>query len=104
MNRRTKIVATVGPASEGPEVLEALMRAGVDVVRLNLSHGPLDERHGRSVERVEVNRYPLTMDGSPLRQVLDFGATTLGQQPHDSARLLGSCLEYRYNFYRFFFG
>ena len=37
--RHTKIVATVGPASESPATLEALMRAGVDVFRLNFSHG-----------------------------------------------------------------
>src|SRR5207248_1158827 len=36
--RRTRIVATVGPASEEPAVLEELIRAGVDVFRLNLSH------------------------------------------------------------------
>jgi pyruvate kinase len=39
MTRHTKIVATIGPASSAPEVLEALIRAGVDVVRLNFSHG-----------------------------------------------------------------
>jgi pyruvate kinase len=37
--RRTKIVATIGPASRSPEMLERLVRAGVDVVRLNFSHG-----------------------------------------------------------------
>ena len=37
--RRTKIVATVGPASRGPAVLERLIRAGINVVRLNFSHG-----------------------------------------------------------------
>ena len=39
MIRRTKIVATLGPAIDEPAALEALLRAGVDVVRLNLSHG-----------------------------------------------------------------
>ena len=37
--RRTKIVATLGPATDPPGVLEALFRAGVNVVRLNFSHG-----------------------------------------------------------------
>ncbi len=41
--RRTKIVATVGPASRGPEQLERLVRAGVDVFRLNFSHGTHEE-------------------------------------------------------------
>jgi pyruvate kinase len=40
--RHTKIVATVGPASSAPEVLRALLHAGVDVFRLNFSHGTHD--------------------------------------------------------------
>ncbi|MGD9995846.1 MAG: pyruvate kinase [Ilumatobacteraceae bacterium] len=47
MESRTKIVATLGPASEGPDVLDALLRAGVAVVRLNLSHGSIDEHIAR---------------------------------------------------------
>ncbi|HMR69024.1 MAG TPA: pyruvate kinase, partial [Rubrivivax sp.] len=39
MIRATKIVATLGPASSSPEKLEQLIRAGVDVVRLNFSYG-----------------------------------------------------------------
>src|SRR3972149_1344472 len=37
--RRTKIVATIGPASRGPGILERLIETGADVVRLNFSHG-----------------------------------------------------------------
>src|SRR5262245_65457147 len=37
--RHTKIVATVGPASNSDEVLDALIAAGTDIVRLNFSHG-----------------------------------------------------------------
>ena len=47
MARRTKIVATLGPASQDPAVLESMVRAGVDVVRLNLSHGTIDEHLDR---------------------------------------------------------
>ena len=47
MESRTKIVATLGPASESPEVLDRMLVAGVDVVRLNLSHGSLDEHIAR---------------------------------------------------------
>ena len=43
--RHTKIVATVGPASERPDILEALLVAGVDVFRLNFSHGT-HQSHG----------------------------------------------------------
>ena len=37
--RRTRILATLGPATDPPGVLDALLQAGVDVVRLNFSHG-----------------------------------------------------------------
>ncbi|MCZ6488310.1 MAG: pyruvate kinase, partial [Gammaproteobacteria bacterium] len=41
--RRTKIVATLGPATESDEALDALIKAGVDVLRLNFSHGSPEE-------------------------------------------------------------
>ncbi|HUF97067.1 MAG TPA: pyruvate kinase [Ilumatobacter sp.] len=53
MTRRTKIVATIGPASDEPEALEHLLRSGVDVVRLNLSHGPIDG-HLERLARVRI--------------------------------------------------
>lgn len=49
--RRTKIVCTIGPASESPEVLEQLIRAGMDVARLNFSHGTHEE-HARRIAAV----------------------------------------------------
>ncbi|NQY76318.1 MAG: pyruvate kinase [Halomonas sp.] len=49
--RRTKIVATLGPASDREGVLEAMLKAGVDVVRLNFSHGTADD-HRRRLARV----------------------------------------------------
>ncbi|MDQ0191140.1 pyruvate kinase [Alicyclobacillus cycloheptanicus] len=45
--RRTKIVCTIGPASETPEVLRQLIEAGLDVARLNFSHGTYDEHAAR---------------------------------------------------------
>jgi pyruvate kinase len=53
MTRRTKIVATIGPASDRPDQLEALIRAGVNVTRLNLSHGPIDG-HLATLQRVRA--------------------------------------------------
>jgi pyruvate kinase len=49
--RRTKIVATIGPASRDPEILVQLVDAGMDVARLNYSHGTLDE-HAETAQRV----------------------------------------------------
>jgi len=49
--RRTRIVATVGPASRDPEKLEALLEAGVNVFRLNMSHGT-HEQHREVIGRV----------------------------------------------------
>lgn len=50
---RTKIVATIGPASNTPERLGDLLDAGVDVCRLNFSHGDLDE-HGRVLRLIRA--------------------------------------------------
>lgn len=52
MIRRTKIVATLGPASSAPEVLERMINAGVDVVRINFSHGTREEH----IEHAELAR------------------------------------------------
>lgn len=49
--RRTKIVATQGPATSTPEVLDAMIAAGVDVFRLNFSHGT-HESHAESYRRI----------------------------------------------------
>jgi len=46
--RRTKIVATLGPATDDPAVIQGLIRAGVDVVRLNFSHGVPEDHQKRA--------------------------------------------------------
>ena len=56
MTRSTKIVATLGPASNNPEVLEHMFRAGVDVVRLNFSHGSAEDHLQRAEMVREVCR------------------------------------------------
>ncbi|UCV15733.1 pyruvate kinase [Quatrionicoccus australiensis] len=48
MSRHTKIVATLGPASSTQEVLERMVQAGVDVVRMNFSHGTADDHKARA--------------------------------------------------------
>ncbi len=56
MLRSTKIVATLGPASSDPAVLERMVRAGVDVVRLNFSHGTADDHLARATLVKEIAR------------------------------------------------
>jgi len=51
--RKTKIIATVGPACDSPDILEAMMRAGANVFRLNFSHGDADS-HRKSLDRVRA--------------------------------------------------
>ena len=48
---KTKIVATLGPASESPEMLTRLIRAGMDVARLNFSHGN-PSKHAEIIPRI----------------------------------------------------
>lgn len=52
--RKTKIVCTIGPASESPEVIRALLKAGMNVARLNFSHGTNDEHLARITNLREV--------------------------------------------------
>ena len=66
--RRTKIVATVGPASASPEMIKALFLAGVDTFRLNFSHGTQDDHAGvhaaiRALER-DIDRKSTRLNSS----------------------------------------
>ena len=47
MQRATKIIATLGPASADPEIIEALARAGANLFRLNFSHGSHEDHASR---------------------------------------------------------
>ncbi len=56
IHKRTKIVATLGPASTNKDVLVNMIRAGVNVCRLNFSHGSLED-HKKSIELIrEINK------------------------------------------------
>ena len=52
-SHKTKIVATIGPASDAPEMLERLIRAGLNVARLNFSHGSFSE-HADRIARIRA--------------------------------------------------
>jgi pyruvate kinase len=66
--RRTKIVATIGPASSTPEGLAQLVNAGVDGARLNLSHGTHDEHRERAGMVREIEREL----GRPIALIADL--------------------------------
>ena len=71
--RRTKIVCTIGPASQAPEMLERLVEAGMDVARLNFSHGT-HEGHGRvmqTIRQIEERR------GRPVAVLQDLAGVKL---------------------------
>ncbi len=85
MTRRTKIVATIGPASDTPASLEQLLRAGVDVVRLNLSHGTIDQ----SLARLAMVRDVADAIGRPLGVLADLPGPKIraGEFPAGGAEL-----------------
>jgi pyruvate kinase len=66
--RATKIVATLGPATSSPEVLERLLRAGVDVVRLNFSHGSAQDH----IDRARLVRELAAKVGKPVALMADL--------------------------------
>ena len=66
--RCTKIVATIGPASSSPEMLQALIEAGVDGARLNMSHGTRDEH----AERARLIREAEEAAGRPIALIADL--------------------------------
>ena len=65
--RKTKIVCTIGPASDSPEVLEKMCLAGMNVARLNFSHGTHEEHRAR-IEQIRRVREKL---GLPIAIMLD---------------------------------
>ncbi|MCP4982633.1 MAG: pyruvate kinase [Gammaproteobacteria bacterium] len=54
--RRTKIVATMGPATESDSAIDSLIKAGVDVIRLNFSHGTVEEHKARAEKIRRIGR------------------------------------------------
>lgn len=84
--RRTKLIATLGPATDGPEVLDALIAAGLDVVRLNTSHTTPDVLERRLAEvrdtAARANRHVavmLDLGGAKLRLGEVAPGTVLGE-------------------------
>ncbi|UCD35236.1 MAG: pyruvate kinase [Nitrospiraceae bacterium] len=79
---KTKIVCTIGPASESPEIMEQMIRAGMNVARLNFSHGDF-AGHGKVIERI---RRAAQIAGRPVAIMADLPGPkmrvgTLAEEP-----------------------
>jgi pyruvate kinase len=68
MLRRTKIVATIGPASEDPATLRRMIAAGMNMARLSLAHGPVDE----TLKRIELVRRAAREEGATVGILADL--------------------------------
>jgi len=79
MPRRTKIVATIGPASDPPDVLRGLLEAGADVARLGLAHGPLQT----SLDRIARVRAAAKDVGRPVGILVDLPGPKVRSAPFD---------------------
>ena len=100
----TKVIATLGPASSDPQRLAAMLDAGLDVCRLNFSHGEL-EQHRRTLQTVRTlaaeRRQGTTGLAPPLRLVADQRTNTLivsastapyAHQPDPRPQTAGVCV------------
>ena len=66
-NKKTKIVCTIGPASESIDTLKELIKSGLNVCRLNFSHGNYEE-HGKRIENIKAARNEMNL---PIAILLD---------------------------------
>ena len=93
-NKRTKIVCTLGPATEDDEVLRNMLKAGMNVARLNFSHGT-HEYHRKNIERVrriaaELNKHVAIMTdtkGPEIRTRLNEGGTPIELRSGETIRI-----------------
>lgn len=69
LNKKTKIVATIGPATESQEMLEKLLKSGLNVVRMNFSHGDFAEHQ----KKIDNGRVASKKTGIPVAFLQDLG-------------------------------
>jgi len=82
VSRRTKIVATLGPASDTPEIIDALIAAGLDCARLNCSHGTHDDLRRRAT----LVREAAARAGRPVGLLFDLQGPKLRLSAHTTER------------------
>ena len=88
MLRRTKILATLGPATDKPGVLEGLFKAGIDVVRMNFSHGSAQDHLDRAEAVRAMSREVVAAHSVAQRapvKMFDTGSSTYTQARSSSA-------------------
>jgi pyruvate kinase len=85
MLRRSKIVATIGPATDSPEMVEELIRAGLDVARLNFSHGD----HASHRKNIELLRAKAALVGRTVGILQDLAGPKIrmGELKHGEMEL-----------------
>ena len=80
--RKTKIVCTLGPAANDKETIKKLAGAGMNVARLNFSHGDHEE-HGRRIELIKEVEKELGISYPTVRNRLDKAIEALGFNPDE---------------------
>jgi pyruvate kinase len=88
--KRTKIVATIGPASNSPEILKQMIEAGMNVARLNFSHGNYQD-HAQTIARLRSVSQELDTPIT-LLQDLQGPKIRVGQFPNGSIELMPNAL------------
>jgi len=83
--RRTKLVASLGPATDNPEILRGIIRAGVDVARINLSHGSLDD----GMERYDAVRAMAAEEGRKVGILADLPGPKVRVAPFKEEAVFG---------------
>jgi pyruvate kinase len=85
MSKRTKIIATIGPASSSPAVIAKLIKAGMDAARLNFSHGERKDH----VRRIRLIRKASLRAGKPIAIIQDLQGPKLrvGEMQNDGVML-----------------
>jgi len=85
MSKRTKIIATIGPASSSPAVIARLIKAGMDAARLNFSHGELKDH----IHRIRLLRQASLRAGKPIAIIQDLQGPKLrvGAMQNDGVTL-----------------
>jgi pyruvate kinase len=83
--RKTKIIATIGPASEKEEVLKLLVKEGIDAARLNFSHGS----HAEHQNRIDITRSLSKKAGRKVAIIADLQGPKMrvGLMPEEGVRL-----------------